>query len=114
MAADRLRRINEQLRTILAQELSRAVELSSGTIVSITQVRTSADLKTATVLVSILPERCTGSVLHSLQAHMPYFVSAVRQQVPLRSLPHFRFTVDTTERRAGKIEALLDSLAKTG
>ena len=112
MAADRMRQINELLRTELSTALLRDVELPENAVVSITQVHTSPDLHHATVLVSILPDQLTGTILAQLRRELPHIMKELGPRLVLRNIPKMHLKLDETERSAARIEAILDSIKK--
>ena len=113
MAADRMRQINELLRSEIALHMQRDVELPDGVVVSVTKVNTSPDLRNATVLVSILPDNQTGSVLEIIRKQLPHVASTIAPKLSLRIFPRLKVMIDNQERSAAHIEALLDSLKET-
>lgn len=113
MAADRMRQVNELLRSELALQIQREVDLPEGVVVSVTKVKTSPDLRNASVLISIVPDNQSGTVLSLLKKRMKHIAGSVAPKLNLRTFPRLRIKIDEQERGAAHIEALLDSLKKT-
>ncbi len=110
MAKQRMRQINSELRSYFATALLRELELPAGAIVSVTRVSTTKDLHYATVYLSITPDAQTGTVLLLIKKNSAALIGSVADHITFRSVPHFRFVLDDTERKAAHIEALLDSI----
>ena len=92
----RIRRINELLR----QEMSRVIQVDLRdprlrSVISITRVETSPDLKTAKVHFSVLtsPEKKEG-VLQGLTAAAGYIRKELGDVLPLRNIPSLTFVHD--------------------
>lgn len=108
----RIRQINRVLRDYTAAAIMRLAELPSGVVVSVTKVHTTADLHHAQVYLAILPDHCAGSTLERIQRQAPDIIAAVAERITFHTVPKFRFILDDTERRAARIESLLDNLKK--
>ena len=105
-----MRQINELLRTELAAEIMRSVDLPNDVFVSITKVDTSPDLHNATIFVSIVPDNKSGSSLEQIKKNLKNLATNVAPRLSLRTFPRLKVKIDEAERRASHIEALLDSL----
>ncbi len=106
----RQRQINRLLRDYVAAALIHLVELPPGVVVSITKVHTTADLQHAQIYLSALPDTLAGSTLQLIQQHAPEIIAAVAERITFHTVPKFKFRLDDTERKAARIEALLDKL----
>ncbi|MFA6475265.1 MAG: ribosome-binding factor A [Patescibacteria group bacterium] len=113
MPKQRMRQINTQLRDYFATAIMRLIEFPQGVVVSVTKVHTTADLHYCTVYVSVVPDSQSGSTLQLIKRHLVDLVDDVAARITFRSVPHFRFVLDDTERKAVPIEQLLDSLLET-
>jgi ribosome-binding factor A len=105
-------RVGELVRHALAEVFSRGeagVELD-GVLVSIAEVRMSADLKHATVLVAPLGGRDAEGIVAALNRNARLLrgkiTPALRQ---LRSMPDLKFRLDTRFEDDARIDALLRS-----
>lgn len=111
MATKRLPQVNVLLARAIAEILLRDIDFPKGIFITILDVRTSGDLKHATVTVSIFPSEKRGTALALLQKTTPHIVGLLHERVVLRRIPDLAWTVDTTEDKAAEVEALLDSIA---
>ena len=100
--SDRMLKINELLRAEIAKVVSEDVFLDDG-LITITQVKCSADLHEATVFISVLPEKVSGTALKLLRAHSS-LVSKKLKKFNLKSIPRFNWRIDSQERFAVDLE----------
>lgn len=110
MPSTRMRQINHALRNYMAAAIMRQVEWPAGVVVSVTKIHTTADLHHATVYLSVLPDNLSGSTLELIRRHSHDIIAEVVDHITFHTVPKFRFIIDSTERKAAKIESLLDSL----
>ncbi len=106
-------RVGEQVRHALSDVLARGEvrdDVIEGTVISITEVRMSPDLKIATAFVSTLGQDNGDAVIKALAQNAKFIrgrVSGALRQ--MRSMPEFRFRLDTSYDNMAKIDALLRS-----
>ncbi|RJG42969.1 MULTISPECIES: 30S ribosome-binding factor RbfA [unclassified Mesorhizobium] len=106
-------RVGEQVRHALSETLQRGEILDpviETTVISISEVRMSPDLKIATAFVSPLGARDDAAVIETLNKHARFIrgrvSSALRQ---MKYMPEFRFRLDTSYDNFAKINELLKS-----
>ncbi|NGN42529.1 30S ribosome-binding factor RbfA [Mesorhizobium sp. CGMCC 1.15528] len=106
-------RVGEQVRHALSEMLQRGEILDpviETTVISISEVRMSPDLKIATAFVSPLGARDDAAVIETLNKHARFIrgrvSSALRQ---MKYMPEFRFRLDTSYDNFAKINELLKS-----
>lgn len=111
--SQRMLRVGEQVRHALSEVLQRGDiidPLIETTVVSVSEVRMSPDLKIATAFVSPLGAPDAGAVVEALNKHAKFVrgrvTPALRQ---MRSMPEFRFRLDTSYDNFQKINELLHS-----
>jgi ribosome-binding factor A len=103
-------RVGEELRHGLARILQRG-ELRDpalqGVTVTVTEVRASPDLKTATAYVMPLAGREAATVIDGLTRSAGYLRAQLAREVPLRYAPGLVFALDTSFDHASRINELL-------
>ena len=107
---NRVDRINELIRTSIAEIVSREIDLPPGVFATITKVDTSRDLRYAKVFVSIFPEKKFGRTLEFLQKKMYLIQGLLNKKLVMKPLPRIELVADRTEAEADKIEKLLKKL----
>jgi len=106
-------RVGEQVRHALSETLQRGEVIDpviENSVVSVSEVRMSPDLKIATAFVSPLSTGDDSAVVEALNKHAKFIrgrvSSALRQ---MKYMPEFRFRLDTSFDNFAKINELLKS-----
>lgn len=100
--------VNALLEQELGKYLSRYYEPPRGALVTIEAVITAADLKTAKVLVSILPVAEGAAVVQTLTKLEHDIRHALMRHVVLKFFPALTFVHDMREEKAERIHRLLN------
>lgn len=110
MASNRIGRINEEIQRELAQQLRLLKDPRvQKTMVSITHVETTPDLRYAKVYVSLLDRSCTKEVLAGLKSSGGFLRRALGKSLQLRYTPELQFIADDSiEYGAHILEMLRD------
>ena len=113
--ARRLLRVNEVIRETLSEAIAGGLKDPRVGFVTVTGVRTSADLRHARVFVSVLgaaDER--ERTLAGLRSSHGYLQERVAKELRLKRTPQLDFVYDDSIERGMHIEALLRRYAETG
>ncbi|MEX0405453.1 30S ribosome-binding factor RbfA [Aquibium sp. LZ166] len=106
-------RVGEQVRHALSDVLARGEvidDVITSTVISITEVRMSPDLKIATAYVSPLGVQDGQAVIKALAQNAKFIRGRVSPALrQMRSMPEFRFRLDTSYDNMAKIDELLRS-----
>jgi ribosome-binding factor A len=109
--SERMRRVNEALREVLSEGIGELKDPRIG-FVTVTGVKTSSDLRQATVFVSVLgPERKRRATLEGLQSSHGVLQSRVNRELHLKRTPQLTFEYDPTIERGVRLSTLIDELA---
>nr|WP_310524239.1 30S ribosome-binding factor RbfA [Polymorphobacter sp.] len=106
----RLQRIGEQVRHAIAEVLGRGElrdELLQRTIVSVSEVRVTADLRHATVFIKALGGGDDDAVVKALATHARYLRGEVARQLATKYTPDLRFRRDESFDAGARIDAIL-------
>src|SRR5258708_6263417 len=109
MPGARMRRVNEAIREVLGDAI--ATELKDPRIgfVTVTEVDTSPDLRSARVFVSVLgDERDRVSSLEGLRSSHGVLQGKIAAAMRLKRTPTLTFVYDETAERGDRISRLLD------
>lgn len=106
----------ERIARLLFEELSIIIgsELSdpSLSLVSVTDVNVSRDLRNAKVFVSHDNDEVSkAEVLQGLKRALPYTRSEIASRIGLRMAPELYFAYDDTPARAERIDAIIEQIA---
>lgn len=110
MSSPFLRRVNETLREVIADEAIRLTDPGLG-FLTITAVDTAPDLRSARVYYSVLgPDEQAEETARALQRAGSHLRAAVGRRVRLKYTPELRFERDAAIERGMRIERLLADL----
>ncbi len=107
-------RVGEAVRHALSQALARGAArdpLLERATITVPEVRMTADLKVATVLVMPLAGRDREAVLDALNRERGHLRRLLAGQLRMKFLPDLRFVLDTRYDDDARIDALLHSPA---
>ena len=111
--SQRMLRVGEQVRHALSDMLQRGEvrdDLIETTVISVSEVRMSPDLKIATAFVSPLGAGDAGAVIEALNKHAKFVRGRVSHALrQMKYMPEFRFRLDTSYDNMAKIDQLLRS-----
>ena len=110
MTYSRLNRVNELIKTSIAEIISREIEFPPGIFATIVKVDTSADLRYARVFVSVFPEKQFGKTMGLMQKKIYLIQGILNKNLNMKPLPRIEFVADKTEVEADKIEKLLKEI----
>ena len=111
MASNRINRINEEIQKALA-ELRRSVKdpRVSGTMISITRVETTPDLRYTKVYVSFLQADRAQGALKGLESAGGYLRRELGATLKLRHTPSLQWALDDSITYGAKMLKLINSL----
>ena len=108
---ERMRRVNEAVRHVLAQALPELKDPRIG-LVTVTGVETAPDLHHATVYVSVLgSSRKRKATLLGLEAAHGVLQSRLARELRMKRTPQLTFEYDPTVERGVRMTKLIDELA---
>lgn len=111
--SQRMLRVGEQVRHALADVLARGEvvdDIIQATVISVSEVRMSPDLKIATAFVAPLAAKDDAAVIKALANNAKFIrgrVSGALRQ--MKYMPEFRFRLDTSFDNMARIDRLLRS-----
>ncbi|HET7572182.1 MAG TPA: 30S ribosome-binding factor RbfA [Gaiellaceae bacterium] len=109
--SERMRRVNESVRQVLAEALPELKDPRIG-LVTVTGVDTTPDLRHATVYVSVLGSaRKRTSTLAGLEAAHGLLQGRLARQLRMKRTPQLAFEYDPTVERGVRMTRLIDQLA---
>jgi ribosome-binding factor A len=121
MTSDRMRRVDEAIRQVIGGIVAGELKDPRVGFVTVTDVRTSADLSHARVYVSVLGDEGRSSGLAQREASMEglrsahgYMQRRVAGELRLKRTPTLTFAYDDTTDRALRVDALLEEIEPGG
>jgi ribosome-binding factor A len=115
-----MRRVDEAIRQVIGDAVAGEVKDPRVGFVTVTDVRTSADLRHARVYVSVLgdaggsssPAQREASLAGLRSAH-GFLQARVADELHLKRTPTLQFTYDDTTDRAMRVDALIDEIGSS-
>lgn len=105
-------RVAENLRHQLSQIFTR-VDIRDddlkGAIITVSEIRTSPDMKNATVYVMPLGGKRTKEIVAALERHKKFLRGELSSRVHLKYMPVLNFKLDETFENSGRISDVLNS-----
>jgi ribosome-binding factor A len=110
MSSERMRRVDEAMREVLSDALTHDVKDPRVGFVTVTDVKTSPDLRHARVYVSVLGDDAEiAASLDGLASAHGFLQGRVGSELRLKRTPALQFIHDDTAARAQRIERLMRS-----
>jgi len=117
MSSGRMRRVDEAIRQVLGDAVTGELKDPRVGFVTVTDVRTSTDLRHARVYVSVLgrdggpsTEAQRESTLDGLLSAHGYLQARLASELRLKRTPTLEFSYDDTTDRALRVDALLNEI----
>lgn len=105
-------RVAENLRHELAQIFTR-IDIRDddlkGAIITVSEVRTSPDMRNATVFVMPLGGQRADEIVEALERHKKFLRGELSHRVHLKYMPELHFKLDESFDNSGRIAAVLNS-----
>jgi ribosome-binding factor A len=109
MGAERMRRVDEAVRQVIGDAVAGDIKDPRVGFVTVTDVRTSVDLRHARVYVSVLGDEPTrAGTLDGLRSAHGYLQGRIARELHLKRTPELTFVYDDTLDRASRVSELLD------
>ena len=109
-----MRRVDEAIRQVLGDAVSAELKDPRVGFITVTDVRTSADLRHARVYVSVLGDaQQRQASLDGLRSAHGFLQSRVAGELRLKRTPTLEFTYDDTTDRAMRVDALIDEIERS-
>jgi ribosome-binding factor A len=111
MSTGRMRRVDEAIRQVVGDVLAGELKDPRVGFVTVTDVRTSADLSHARVYVSVLGDAdIRQASMDGLDSAHGFLQRRVAGELRLKRTPTLEFTYDDTTDRALRVDELIDEI----
>ncbi len=119
MSTGRMRRVDEAIRQVIGDAVAGDLKDPRVGFVTVTDVRTSADLRHARVYVSVLGEDGRPSLqsereatLDGLRSAHGYLQARIGGELRLKRTPTLEFSYDETTDRALRVDELIEEIGR--
>src|SRR6478736_4538158 len=111
MSGERMRRVDVAMRQVLGEALAQDVKDPRIGFVTVTDVKTSPDLRHARVYVSVLgtPQEQTDTI-DGLESAHGFLQRKVAAQLRMKNTPELAFFLDETAETGARIDELIDEV----
>ncbi len=109
----RIQRVNQLIKKELGKILLREGNFPKETLVTLTRVETSVDLREAKAWISVFPEDRTVKVVQILNRRIYGFQQKINKILNMRPVPKIKFLIETKSKEAARIEELLEKIKKS-
>ena len=114
MGSGRMRRVDEAIRQVIGDAVSGEVKDPRVGFITVTDVRTSADLRHARVYVSVLGNAAQREAsLDGLRSAHGFLQARVAGELRLKRTPMLEFSYGDTTDRAMRVDALIDEIGSS-
>ena len=103
----RTEQVNELLRSAINNIIIKDFEPPQGTLVSISEVTISADLKNATAYISVIPQNKVGSGLQALQKFGGHIQKEIGKHLTMKMVPRIDWKLDERDLKYSAIDEAL-------
>ena len=111
MASNRINRINEEIQKSLAENLRNVKDPRvSGTMISVTKVETTPDLRYAKVYVSFLEENKAAEAMKGLKSAGGWLRREISNDLKLRYTPELVWALDDSITYGARMLELINNL----
>ncbi len=107
----RTEQVGELIKQELGSLLLREIDFPTGTLVTVTRVVVTKDMREAKAYISILPFARRFVVLEKLKKNMYDIQGELNNNLQMKFAPRLQFVIDATEEKAAIIDQLLDDKA---
>ena len=120
MSDGRMRRVDEAIRQVIGDAVAGELKDPRVGFVTVTDVRTSTDLRHARVYVSVLGDRAEPSTstqrqdsLDGLRSAHGFLQGRLATELRLKRTPKLEFFYDDTTDRALRVDALIEEIRRS-
>lgn len=112
MSSGRMRRVDEAVRQVVGDTVAHDIKDPRVGFVTVTDVKTSSDLRHARVYVSVLGERkAREASIAGLESAHGFIQRRVSAELRLKNTPELEFVLDETTENAFRLERIIDRVA---
>jgi ribosome-binding factor A len=109
MSSDRMRRVDEAVRQVVGDAVAHDLKDPRIGFVTVTDVKTSPDLRHARVYVSVLGDRKTREAsIAGLESAHGFLQRRLSAELRMKNTPALQFVLDETAENAFRLERLID------
>jgi len=109
-SSQRIQKVNELLKRELGKIILKELEFPRETLITITNVESSPDLREAKIWISVIPESQISLALQVLKRDIYNLQKKLDKRLKMRPVPRIEFFKESKSKEAQKIEEILDKI----
>jgi len=109
-SSQRIQKVNELLKRELGKIILKELEFPRDTLITITNVESSPDLREAKIWVSVIPGNQISLALQVLKKDIYNLQKKLDKRLKMRPVPRIEFLKESKSEEAQKIEEILDKI----
>lgn len=106
----RIDQVNSLIKQYFGEILAQEIDTPAGTLITVTKVHTSKDLRYAKVGLSIYPGEAAGKIFAGICRNLKQLKHLLHKKITLKYAPELRLYLDTTAQKAEAMERLLNQV----
>lgn len=106
----RIQRVNELIKQELNKIFLKYLDFGEGVLVTINAVKTSANLISAVIKISVIPEQKGKEIIDYLNKNIFDIQQNLNKRLKMRPIPKIFFKLDLTEVKAQKVEKIIEEI----
>ena len=103
----RILKINKLIKQELGKIILTDVDFPKDAIITITKVKTSADLRYADVFISVLPDKKAVKIKEMIEENIYFIQGKLNKKLFMKPLPRIRFMIDKSGEDVEKINEII-------
>jgi ribosome-binding factor A len=108
--SQRIQKVNELLKRELGKIILKELEFPRETLITITNVESSPDLREAKIWISVIPGNQISLALQVLRRDIYNLQKKLDKRLKMRPVPRIEFLKESKSEEAQKIEEILDKI----
>lgn len=109
-SSQRIQKVNELLKRELGKIILKELEFPRDTLITITNVESSPDLREAKIWISVIPGNQISLALQVLKKNIYDLQKKLDKRLKMRPVPRIEFLKESKSEEAQKIEEILDKI----
>lgn len=110
----RIQRVNQLIRQEISKLILREIEAPKDSLITVTRVSSTPDLREAKVFISVIPEENKSKAFLSLNRKIYQLQQEINKRLKMKIVPKIIFVEEKMAASAARIEEILEGLKKEG
>jgi len=108
----RIQRVNQLIKQEISRIILREIEGPKDTLITVTRVSSTSNLKESRVFISVIPEENKTKVFLSLNRKIYHLQQEINKRLKMKIVPKIIFVEEKMTASAARIEEILEGLKK--